>query len=81
MMKRLSGFVAAAVFVAVFWTTGGPAAGAGQAQALGMTADGLSALAFRSLPTNVVTGRVQDIEIDPKNPNIWYVATAFGGVW
>src|SRR5688572_18222956 len=83
MMKRLSGFVAAAVFVAVLWNGGGQAAaGAGQGgQAPGLTADGLSALAFRSLPTNVVTGRVQDIEIDPKNPNIWYVATAFGGVW
>lgn len=81
MMKRLSGFVAAVVFVAVFWISGGPTAGAGQAQAPGLTADGLKALAFRSLPTNVVTGRVQDIEIDPKNPNIWYVATAFGGAW
>jgi photosystem II stability/assembly factor-like uncharacterized protein len=81
MMKRLSGFVAAAVFVTVFWTAGRPAARAAQGQAPGMTADTLSSLAFRSLPTNVVTGRVQDIEIDPKNPNIWYVATAFGGVW
>ena len=64
MMKRLSGLVAAGVFVAVFWSAGGPAADAAQAQAPGLTADSLSALAFRSLPTNVVTGRVQDIEID-----------------
>ena len=78
MTKRLSGFVAAAVFVAVLWNGGGPAAGASQGQAPGLTADGLSAIAFRSLPTNVVTGRVQDIEIDPKNSNVWYVATAFG---
>ncbi len=81
MMKRLLGCVATAVFVAVIWSTGVPAVGAGQAQAPGLTADALSALAFRSLPTNVVTGRVQDIEIDPKNPSIWYVATAFGGLW
>ncbi len=81
MIKRLLGCVAAAVFVAVFWSTSAPAAGAGQTQAPGLSADALSALAFRSLPTNVVTGRVQDIEIDPKNPNIWYVATAFGGAW
>ena len=67
MMKRLSVLVAAAVFVAVFWNDGGPAAGASQAQAPSLTADGLKALTFRSLPTNVVTGRVQDIEIDPKN--------------
>jgi hypothetical protein len=81
MMKRLSGVAAAAVFVAVFWNGGGPTAGASQGQAPGLTADGLSAIAFRSLPTNVVTGRVQDIEIDPKNSNVWYVATAFGGLW
>ena len=81
MMKRLSVLVAAAVFVAVFWNDGSPAAGASQAQAPSLTADGLKALAFRSLPTNVVTGRIQDIEIDPKNPNVWYVASAFGGLW
>ena len=81
MMRRLSGFVAAAVFVAVFWSGAGRATSAGQTASAGLTADTLKALAFRSLPTNVVTGRVQDIEIDPKNPNIWYVATAFGGVW
>ena len=80
MMKRLSGIVAAAVFVAVFWMSEG-APGASQAQAPGLTAEGLKALSFRSLPTNVVTGRIQDIEIDPKNPNIWYVASAFGGLW
>ncbi len=81
MMRRLSGLVAAAVFVAVFWSGAGRATSAGQAPSAGLTADTLKAMAFRSLPTNVVTGRVQDIEIDPKNPNIWYVATAFGGVW
>ncbi|NQW04187.1 MAG: glycosyl hydrolase [Acidobacteria bacterium] len=80
MMKRLSGIVATAVFVAVVWSGAGPVAGAGQTQA-GLTSDALSALVFRSLPTNVVTGRVQDIEIDPKDPNVWYVATAFGGLW
>ena len=29
----------------------------------------------------LVTGRVVDIEINPKNPNVWYVASAFGGLW
>ncbi|HXG54588.1 MAG TPA: hypothetical protein VNJ03_04350, partial [Vicinamibacterales bacterium] len=29
----------------------------------------------------LATGRVQDIEIDPKNPSVWYVASAFGGLW
>ena len=36
---------------------------------------------MRSLGHGLVTGRVPDIEIDPKNPNVWYVASAFGGLW
>ena len=24
---------------------------------------------------------MQDVEIDPRNPSVWYVATAFGGLW
>ena len=27
------------------------------------------------------TGRIQDVAIDPKDPSVWYVATAFGGLW
>ncbi len=76
MMKRFAAVLAAAVL-----TTTLSMSGAGQTPAQGLTADTLEALAFRSLPTNIVTGRVQDIEIDPNDPNVWYVATAFGGVW
>lgn len=75
MMKRLSVVLTAALVVTVTMQ------GAGQTPAQGLNADTLSALSFRSLPTNIVTGRVQDIAIDPKNTNIWYVASAFGGVW
>jgi photosystem II stability/assembly factor-like uncharacterized protein len=46
-----------------------------------MTADVLKGLEFRSIGPAISTGRVQDIAIDPKNPNTWYVATAFGGLW
>jgi photosystem II stability/assembly factor-like uncharacterized protein len=81
MMKRVSGIIAAAALVAVFWSAAGSAVTAGQTPATGLTTDALKVLAFRSLPTMVVTGRVQDIEIDPNNPNVWYVATAFGGAW
>lgn len=75
MMKRLAIVLTAALCVSVTMN------GAGQTPAQGLTADTLSALSFRSLPTNIVTGRVQDIAIDPRNTNIWYVASAFGGVW
>ena len=46
-----------------------------------LTADVLKGLTFRSIGPVIQTGRVQDIAIDPKNPNVWYVAAAFGGVW
>jgi photosystem II stability/assembly factor-like uncharacterized protein len=46
-----------------------------------LTSDALKGLQFRSLGPTLTTGRIADIEIDPKNPNIWYVASAFGGLW
>ena len=47
----------------------------------GLTADQLKPITIRSIGPGLVTGRIADIEIDPKNTSIWYVATAFGGVW
>ncbi|MEO5896979.1 MAG: hypothetical protein ABIS06_14895 [Vicinamibacterales bacterium] len=41
----------------------------------------LKGIPLRSMGPGLATGRVQDIEIDPKNPNTWYVASAFGGLW
>ncbi len=41
----------------------------------------LSALEFRNLGPTLHTGRVQDVAIDPRHPDVWYVASAFGGVW
>src|SRR5215203_5284213 len=47
----------------------------------GVDAQTLKGLELRSLGPALATGRVQDVEIDPKNPSVWYVATAFGGLW
>jgi photosystem II stability/assembly factor-like uncharacterized protein len=47
----------------------------------GVPANALTALEFRSIGPTLTTGRVQDVEIDPRNPNVWYVAAAFGGLW
>ena len=41
----------------------------------------LKGIELRSIGPTLATGRIADIEIDPKNPSIWYVATAFGGLW
>jgi photosystem II stability/assembly factor-like uncharacterized protein len=46
-----------------------------------MTADTLKGIELRSIGPTLATGRIADIEIDPKNPSVWYVASAFGGLW
>src|SRR5262245_15699918 len=46
-----------------------------------LTADNFAVMQVRSIGPALVTGRVVDIEIDPKNPDTWYVASAFGGLW
>jgi photosystem II stability/assembly factor-like uncharacterized protein len=46
-----------------------------------LTADLLKGIQLRSIGPTLATGRIADIEIDPKNTSIWYVATAFGGLW
>jgi photosystem II stability/assembly factor-like uncharacterized protein len=46
-----------------------------------LTAGVLKGLEFRSIGPALATGRIQDVQIDPKNPSVWYVASAFGGLW
>src|SRR5687767_2712222 len=46
-----------------------------------LTADQLKGIQLRGIGPALATGRVADVEIDPKNHNVWYVATAFGGLW
>ena len=53
----------------------------GQAPAGQLTADMFKDMKFRSLGPSLTTGRVQDVAVDPKNPSVWYVAAAAGGLW
>ncbi len=46
-----------------------------------MTPAVFEGLRLRSIGPTLVTGRIADFEVDPKNPNIYYVATAAGGAW
>ncbi len=46
-----------------------------------ITAQTLKGIELRSLGPALSTGRIADIEIDPRNPSTWYVASAFGGLW
>ena len=49
--------------------------------AQGLDAERLEGISWRSIGPGFVTGRIADVEIDPRNTNVWYVATAFGGLW
>jgi photosystem II stability/assembly factor-like uncharacterized protein len=55
--------------------------GAQQGSGGPVTADTLKGLSFRSIGPFITTGRVSDVDIDPKNPNVWYVASASGGLF
>lgn len=44
-------------------------------------AEELNALHFRSIGPATMSGRIADVAVYERNPAIWYVATAHGGVW
>lgn len=46
-----------------------------------LSSKALNALAFRNIGPATTSGRIIDLAIHPSNKNIWYVATAAGGVW
>jgi photosystem II stability/assembly factor-like uncharacterized protein len=43
--------------------------------------DPFAALRFRSVGPAFTSGRHADMAVDPKNPHVWYVAMAGGGLW
>jgi photosystem II stability/assembly factor-like uncharacterized protein len=43
--------------------------------------DTFSGLSFRSIGPAVSSGRVVDLAVDPRDKSVWYVASAYGGVW
>ncbi len=64
------------VVLAIGLVTAGLGARQGQ-----FTSDLLKGIELRTIGPTLTTGRVVDVEIDPKNPSVWYVASAFGGLW
>lgn len=44
-------------------------------------AEELNNLHFRSIGPATMSGRIADVAVYERNPAIWYVATAHGGVW
>src|SRR4029453_9569960 len=51
------------------------------AQQSGLTSDSIKGLPLRTIGPDITTGRISDIDIDPKNVNVWYVASASGGLF
>src|SRR3954454_24020973 len=47
----------------------------------GLTSATVKGLPLRSIGPDITTGRISDVDIDPKNPNVWYVASASGGLF
>src|SRR5262249_42747349 len=54
---------------------------AGQSPNSGMSSEALKGLEFRSIGPTLSTGRVADITVDPNRPDVYYVASAVGGLW
>jgi photosystem II stability/assembly factor-like uncharacterized protein len=46
-----------------------------------MSAATFAGIKLRNVGPSYMSGRVADIAVDQKNPNIWYVGIASGGVW
>jgi photosystem II stability/assembly factor-like uncharacterized protein len=43
--------------------------------------DPYEGLAFRELGPGLTSGRLSDVEVDPKNPSVWYAAASSGNLW
>jgi len=46
-----------------------------------MTDKLISGMKVRNIGPAYMSGRIADIEVDPKDPSTWYVAVGSGGVW
>src|SRR3954467_6366520 len=76
-MSRVPALVAATALACSAVLAGQDAA----APAEQRSADVLNSLELRSLGPAFASGRIQDVVIDPANTSVWYVASAFGGLW
>lgn len=75
MRSRITGYVGAVLVAAAALVSG-------QTGDAGVPADDLlRGIELRSLGPALVSGRIQDVTIDPRNRSVWYVASAFGGLW
>ncbi len=75
-MKRvLIAALATALGVTVVVRAQGPGSGTP------LNADTMKGIELRSLGPGLTSGRIADVALDPKHGDIWYVASASGGLW
>ena len=43
--------------------------------------DAVREITLRNIAGTFSSGRIADVAVDPKNRDVWYVATASGGLW
>ncbi|MCH7823447.1 MAG: glycosyl hydrolase [Acidobacteria bacterium] len=46
-----------------------------------LTMEVFRGLEFRSIGPSLTTGRISDLEIDPNDPNVWYLTVGSSGLW
>jgi photosystem II stability/assembly factor-like uncharacterized protein len=54
---------------------------AAPAQELRLTSEDVENLELRSLGPALVSGRISDVAVDPRNRSVWYVGVSSGNVW
>ncbi|MGC4046279.1 MAG: hypothetical protein QM758_21015 [Armatimonas sp.] len=52
-----------------------------RAQTLDPLATALMGLSWRNIGPSIMGGRIDDIEADPRDPRVVYIATAAGGIF
>ena len=72
-MNRFFTWVSAIVLISTVGLAQGPSEKPG--------GDTFKEFAFRGLGPDLTTGRISDIAINPRNPNVWYVAASSGNLW
>jgi hypothetical protein len=77
-MAKFVRFLGLSVFVCGLAFSGALLVGQTQTQP---PSDPLEALRFRSIGPATMSGRIADIAVYERNPSIYYVGTAHGGVW
>ena len=80
-MRKLFAFSAAIVFALAFASAAATQQEEQEDSVPQLNSGLLSALEFRNIGPALMSGRIGDIAVDPRDRSTWYVAVSSGGVW